>query len=469
MASPRVGDVWSKVLERLQTAVDMDNLMTWFVPLRCQQIEPHKVTVAAPSDFFRSWILSNYREEIQRAVREVLQRDVAIEFVTMPAVNADSPQIPEMLVDTAAGADGVAPAAAATSDAVSFPQLCRLNPKYTFEQYVVGENNRFAHAACKQVADPASKSFNPLFLYGGVGLGKTHLLHAIGHQILKVNPRMRVLYVTSDAFINNFIESISQGKQFEFRDYYRSVDLLMIDDVQFLSGKERTQVEFFHTFNALHDAGKKIVISSDRPPNELHALQDRLRNRFAWGLVVDIQPPDLETRIAILMKKAAAAGEGDLPLDVAVYIAERVQSNIRELEGVLLRLRAYASVMKQPVTLDLAKSVLSNVIVPPPKRTMDLEQIIQLVCHYFEIKREDLLGKSRHKRFATPRHVAQYLARKFTKLSYPELGERFGGRDHTSVLHACRRIEEQMQKDENMRSLISYLSRQLTEETKQAD
>jgi chromosomal replication initiator protein len=241
------------------------------------------------------------------------------------------------------------------------------------------------------------------------------------------------------------------------------VDLLLVDDVQFFSGKERTQIEFFHTFNALYDAGKKIVISSDRPPHELRALEDRLRNRFSWGLVVDVQPPDLETRIAILRKKAASAGDPDFPLEVAVYIAERVQSDIRELEGVLLRLRTYASVMNQPITVELAKSVLSDVIPPQARRTHDIEQIVQLVCHHMEIRREELLGHSRQKRFATARHIAQYLARKFTNLSYPEIGQYFGGRDHTSVLHAYRRISEQMEKDENMKSLISFLSRQLAD------
>jgi len=463
MESMTGAEMWGKVLDLLRRSVDQDSLATWFFPLRCQTVEHQKLTLVAPNDYYRTWILSNYRDELQEALREVFADDVTVEFITMPAVSADRP-IGPMPVPEMGAADGVRPVAgAAPAIRPSFPRMSRLNPKYTFEQYVVGENNRFAHAACRQVADPSSKSFNPMFLYGGVGLGKTHLLHAIGHQILKVNPRLKVLYVTSDEFMNSFIESISQGKQFEFRDYYRNVDLLMIDDVQFFSGKERTQIEFFHTFNALHDAGKKIVISSDRPPNELHALEDRLRNRFAWGLVVDIQPPDLETRIAILKKKAAASGEGELPIDVAVYIAERVQTNIRELEGVLLKLRTYASVMKLPVTVELARSVLSDVIAPPPQQLLDVEQIVQLVCDYFEVRRDELLGPSRQKRFATPRHIAQYLTRKFTKLSYPEIAEKFGGRDHTSVLHACRRISEQMQKDENMRSLVSYLSRQLTD------
>lgn len=455
-------EVWGKVLEELGRIIDRDSMATWIAVLRCQSIDGRKIVLSAPSDFYRAWIISNYGDQIRQAVRTVLNSDVAIELITMPAVAIDRPVEPVPVAPPKA-ADGVMPETALAAPTPAFPRTCRLNPKYTFEEYVVGESNRFAHAACRQVADPSSKSFNPLFLYGGVGLGKTHLLHAIGHQILRTNSHMKVLYVTSDEFMNSFIESITQGKQAEFREYYRRVDVLLIDDVQFFSGKERTQVEFFHTFNALHDAGKKIVISSDRPPNELDKLEDRLRNRFAWGLVVDIQPPDLEMRIAILNKKFSAMGEGELPRNVALFIAERVQRNIRELEGVLLKLRTYASVMKQPITVELAKSVLADVIPPSPRQTLHAEQIIQVVCHNFSIKREELLGQNRKKRFATPRHVAQYLIRKFTKLSYPEIGELFGGRDHTSVLHAYRRISEQIEKDENMRSLISYLSRQLTE------
>jgi len=454
------GDAWGKIVAYLQRLVDAETIATWFSGVKCQSADGERIVLTVPSDFHRRWILSNYYDQLRTAVNAAFDREPSIEITIGSTVHAERPM--EAVPVASASADKSEPQATAQS-APSFPRLCRLNPKYTFEQYVVGENNRFAHAACRQVADPSSKSFNPLFLYGGVGLGKTHLMHAIGHQILKANPRLKVLYVTSDEFMNSFIESISNGKQFEFRDYYRNVDLLLVDDVQFFSGKERTQIEFFHTFNALYDAGKKIVISSDRPPHELRTLEDRLRNRFSWGLVVDVQPPDLETRIAILRKKAASAGDPDFPLEVAVYIAERVQSDIRELEGVLLRLRTYASVMNQPITVELAKSVLSDVIPPQARRTHDIEQIVQLVCHHMEIRREELLGHSRQKRFATARHIAQYLARKFTNLSYPEIGQYFGGRDHTSVLHAYRRISEQMEKDENMKSLISFLSRQLAD------
>jgi chromosomal replication initiator protein len=261
--------------------------------------------------------------------------------------------------------------------------------------------------------------------------------------------------------MNSFIESISQGKQAGFREYYRNVDLLMIDDVQFFSGKERTQTEFFHTFNALYDAGKKIVVSSDRPPKELTTLEDRLRNRFSWGLVVDIQPPDLETRIAILKKKAAKLDDAEMPNDVTLYIAERVQSNIRELEGVLIRLKAYCSLHKQPLTLAVAKEVLASLLTPDIPRNIDIEDIMEEVCGYFELKRADLIGASRLKKFSTPRHIAQYLARKLTTLSYPEIANKFGGRDHTSILHAFRKIEAEIQRDENLRNLVAYLMKKI--------
>jgi chromosomal replication initiator protein len=251
-----------------------------------------------------------------------------------------------------------------------------------FDRFVVGESNRFAHTACRQVSDPLSKSFNPLFLYGGVGLGKTHLMNAIGHQLSAGNPNARILYVSSEQFMNSFIEAIGQGKQVEFRDHYRRVDLLMIDDVQFFSGKERTQTEFFHTFNALYDAGKKIVISSDRPPKELTTLEDRLRNRFSWGLVVDVMPPDLETRIAILKKKAMEE-QIELPNEDILYIPERVQSNIRELEGVLVRLRAYSVLQTQPICLQLAKDILGHLLDGDSNRPTDIEDIIEVVCSYF--------------------------------------------------------------------------------------
>jgi chromosomal replication initiator protein len=452
--------LWEQALAMLKGSVDDESFATWLRPARFHELRGHTFTLSVPSPFYKNWLQSNFREKIVRTLNDLTSQEIDLDFFVVGPQGSDQPLSADVLPSFPSGADHEIVSASTTlPQAAQFPRSSILNPKYTFENYVVGESNRFAHAACRQVADPASKSYNPLFLYGGVGLGKTHLMHAIGHRILNANPRLRVLYVTSEQFMNSFIEAISQGKQFEFRDFYRNVDLLMIDDVQFFSGKERTQTEFFHTFNALYDAGKKILVSSDRPPKELTTLEDRLRNRFSWGLVVDIQPPDLETRIAILKKKSGITGEADLPNDVAVYIAERVQSNIRELEGVLVRLKAFSLLNKQPITMEMAKDVLGHLLTPEVPRQVDVEDIIETVCHYFELKRSDLLGTSRLKKFAGPRHIAQYLARKLTSLSYPEIGQRFGGRDHTSILHAFRKISDELERDENLKNLVAYLTK----------
>lgn len=451
--------VWEQALERLQGRLDTESFSTWLRPTQFHHSTDDTVVLSVPSSFAKSWISSNYREKIQGALRELTEQEFNLDFRVSGGDADPSPRSATgHMVELSE--TGEQPQTAALPSRIEPPRSNVLNGKYVFERYVVGESNRFAHAACRQVADPMSKSYNPLFLYGGVGLGKTHLMHAIGHQLLNLNAGARILYVSSEQFMNSFIESISQGKQFEFREYYRNVDLLLIDDVQFFSGKERTQTEFFHTFNALYDAGKKIVISSDRPPKELTTLEDRLRNRFSWGLVVDIQPPDLETRIAIVMRKAQEE-QMDLQNEVILYIAERVESNIRELEGILIRLRAYSVLQKTPITLQLAKDVLGHLLEKDAPRQIDIEDVIEAVCSYFEIKRADLLGASRVKKFATPRHIAQYICRKLTPLSYPDIAQRFGGRDHTSVLHAVKKIEEEMTEDDNLRNLVAYLTRKI--------
>jgi chromosomal replication initiator protein len=453
--------LWEKTLARLKSNVDEESFVTWLRPTRLLEVHDNTVTLSVPNSFFKNWLLSNYRDKIERALQEVTERDVNVEFYvtgTGEPVYSTDVQMPTQIPSETGGA---APESLTLADQAQLEQRSSsLNRKYTFDNFVVGESNRFAHAACRQVSEPASRSYNPLFLYGGVGLGKTHLMHAIGHQILQTNSSLRVLYVTSEQFMNSFIESISQGKQFAFRDFYRNVDLLLIDDVQFFSGKERTQTEFFHTFNALYDAGKRIVVSSDRSPKELTMLEDRLRNRFAWGLVVDIQAPDLETRIAILKKKAYMEGT-EIPNEVTVYIAERVQSNIRELEGVLVRLKAYSLLHKQPITLPLAQDVLGVLLESNENPSIDIEEIIETVCSYFDVKRSDLIGTSRLKKFSGPRHIAQYLTRKLTTLSYPEIAQRFGGRDHTSVLHAFKKIDEESQNDNNLKNLITYLTKRV--------
>lgn len=453
---------WDKALAHLQRTLDEESYSTWLEPTKFHESHDNRITLSVPDTFCKNWINSNYREKIVGALRSVTSQDIDLDFLVRGSGDAEIPRATDLIGPGDIQAEwGNVPTEATASGAMDFPKFSGLNPKYSFDHFVVGESNRFAHAACRQVADPMSKSYNPLFIYGGVGLGKTHLMHAIGHFMLTVNDGLRVLYLTSEQFMNSFIESISQGKQFEFREYYRNVDLLMIDDVQFFSGKERTQTEFFHTFNALYDAGKKIVVSSDRPPKELTTLEDRLRNRFSWGLVVDIMPPDLETRIAILRKKALLDAT-DLPNEVAVYMAERVQSNIRELEGVLMRLKAYSVLQKEPINLQLAQDVLGHLLERTARADVEIDEIIETVCGYFELRRADLLGASRLKKFASPRHIAQYICRKLTSHSYPEIAAKFGGRDHTSVLHAVKKIEDGMASDDNLRNLVAYLSKKVS-------
>lgn len=455
LSMPVDQQVWEKTLQCLQNSMDDETFSTWLRPAQVHEITDSSIVLSVPSPFYKNWLASNYRDIILSALREVTDQDFNLSFLVEPRTEMDAG-----INDFGNNAPSQTVPTVQADNSLDLPKSSYLNKRYVFNRFVVGESNRFAHAACRQVSDPESKSFNPLFLYGGVGLGKTHLMHAIGHQMKETNSSARILYVSSELFMNSFIESIGQGKQVEFREHYRSVDLLMIDDVQFFSGKDRTQIEFFHTFNALYDAGKKIVISSDRPPKELTTLEDRLRNRFSWGLVVDVMPPDLETRIAILNKKAMEE-QVDLPNDVLLYIAERVQSNIRELEGILVRLRAYSVLQTQPISLQLAKDVLGHLLDGDANRPTDIEDIIEVVCSYFEIKRTDLLGSSRLKKFSTPRHIAQFMSRKQTTLSYPEIALKFGGRDHTSILHAVRKIDDAMNTDENLRNLVGYLTRKV--------
>jgi chromosomal replication initiator protein len=449
--------LWAQTLERLRAQVDPESVQTWLVPTRAHSFEDSTLTVTVPSRFYANWLSSNFRDLIQRTVGEIVDDSVKVTF-RLPE--------PELGADGHGGDDGEMEVQMGNSSPQAESMLTHrtLNPRYHFDTFVIGESNRFAHAAAAAVADPSSRAYNPLFIYGGVGLGKTHLMHAIGNQLRAVSPEKRVLYVTSEQFMNAFIDAISSGRQMEFRALHRNVDLLLIDDIQFFTGKERTQAEFFHTFNALYDAGKKIVASSDRTPKEIKSLEERLRSRFEWGLVVDIQAPDLETRIAILRKKAESEGM-DIPPDVPLYIAERIRSNIRELEGSLQRIKAFATLENRPIDLDMTRQVLGSLLVADAAtQRVTIERIQEVVCEYFDIKQAEIIGESRLKKFAAPRHVAQYLCRQLTDDSYPEIGQRFGGRDHTSVMHAVRKITADLQTDSNVKNIISYLIRRIREE-----
>ncbi|WP_340598356.1 chromosomal replication initiator protein DnaA, partial [Priestia megaterium] len=344
-------------------------------------------------------------------------------------------------------------------EGAEFPQSM-LNSKYTFDTFVIGSGNRFAHAASLAVAEAPAKAYNPLFIYGGVGLGKTHLMHAIGHYVLDHNPAAKVVYLSSEKFTNEFINSIRDNKAVEFRNKYRNVDVLLIDDIQFLAGKEQTQEEFFHTFNTLHEESKQIVISSDRPPKEIPTLEDRLRSRFEWGLITDITPPDLETRIAILRKKAKADGLV-IPNEVMLYIANQIDSNIRELEGALIRVVAYSSLINKDINADLAAEALKDIIPSSKPRVITIQDIQQIVGQEFNIKLDDFKAKKRTKSVAFPRQIAMYLSRELTDFSLPKIGEEFGGRDHTTVIHAHEKISKLVQTDTDLQKQIKEISESL--------
>src|SRR5690554_561985 len=429
MASNDLAEIWEKTLQAVEPHMNKPSFETWLKLTRPLKMEDNCLIIEAPNEFARDWVESRYSPLLISTLRNLLKDDLEMKFV----IKNDLQQ--KQRVPT--------PQPLKNIGEPSFPHL---NPKYTFESFVVGEGNRLAHAASLAVAEAPAKAYNPLFIYGGVGLGKTHILQAIGHFVLQNSAHYRVVYVSSEKFTNELINAIGNNKTPPFRDKYRNIDLLLIDDIQFLAGKESTQEEFFHTFNSLHEANKQIVISSDRPPKEIPTLEDRLRSRFEWGLITDIQAPDLETRIAILKKKAALEG-WKLPDDVIEYIADQINSNIRELEGALIRVIAYSSLTNQSINLNLTNEVLKDIISSQQSKKLNIDFIQETVAEYFQIERADLKAKKRTKTITVPRHVAMYLSRELTEASLPKIGESFGGRDHTTVLHACDRVREMMKED----------------------
>lgn len=439
-------ELWNEVLEIVKEDTNQVSFNTWFKPLKIVAYKNNTIYLETADIFLKNTLQKRHYNFLKNAFTYVLKKDTELIF-TVPGESID-----ENSKKTAANNSGE------DSDALDNDR--KLNPKYKFDNFIIGNSNRFAHAASLAVAEAPSTAYNPLFLYGGVGLGKTHLMHAIGHYILDNNPDAYVLYVTSEKFTNDLINSIKDGTNEEFRNTYRKADVLLVDDIQFIAGKESTQEEFFHTFNALHEANKQIIVSSDNPPSEIPTLEDRLRSRFEWGLIADIQPPDYETRIAILRKKAEAENY-NVPDDVIQYIAQNIQSNIRKLEGALIRIYAYASLTnKKEVNLELAQEALKHLISNNKKVTLD--DIKEVVSNYYNISPEDLVSKRKTKNIAYPRQVAMYIARKLTDMSLPKLGEEFGGRDHSTVLHAYNKIEEDMEKSQevkkNIEDIISMLN-----------
>ncbi|MBI2247056.1 MAG: chromosomal replication initiator protein DnaA [Armatimonadetes bacterium] len=389
------------------------------------------VIFSVPSRLAKEWVETRYAGLIRTALQEVLARPVGVQLVVREEAAPASPPPPPPRI----------------------PEGVQLSPKYTFDTFVIGSGNRFAHAAAMAVAEAPARAYNPLFIYGGVGLGKTHLLQAIGHNVIHRKQLHRVAYISSEKFTNELINAIRDDRTLEFRTKYRNVDVLLIDDIQFLAGKERTQEEFFHTFNTLHEASRQIIISSDRPPKEIPTLEDRLRSRFEWGLIADIQPPDVETRIAILRKKAEIDGIA-VPDEVAEFIAQRIQSNIRELEGALVRVVAYANLTRSPITVELAAEILKALLPASPARPVTIPAIQKAVAEHFGIRVEEMRAKRRTKGVAFPRQVAMYLARELTDSSLPRIGDEFGGRDHTTVMHACDRVKEALTLDTHLSAAL---------------
>jgi chromosomal replication initiator protein len=435
--------IWDQILSRVETKVNRHSFYTWFKPTAFVSDGGSAITVRVPNPLFKDWLTKHYSVVLTEALAEVRRAGASLVFVAegavMQVLTPEAPPTPSDELDAPVETTAVAAGG--------------LNQRYTFDTFIVGPSNQFAHAACRAVAEAPSRSYNPLFIYGGVGLGKTHLMHAIGQYLLEHNPGFKLTYISSERFMNEMINALRYDRILDFRERYRSVDVLLVDDIQFVSGKEGTQTEFFHTFNALYDAQKQIVLSSDHPPHEIPALEERLRSRFEWGLIADIQPPDIETRVAILKRKAEAEGV-PLPDGVAMYIAGRIKSNIRELEGSLIRLIAYASLTGREISLELTQEALRNVI-DQDTRAVTIETIQRFVSDYYQLKIVDLKSRNNSKSIAMPRQIAMYLCKSLTHASLPEIGRSFGGKHHSTVIHSLKKVEDMRKRDEDFNSLIS--------------
>ncbi len=424
-------DLWDQILARVEGKINRHSFATWFRPTSYVDLDSQRLRVAVPNAQFREWLTKNYQGVLAEALDEVGHPDIAVEFEEL----ADSSSSPS------------------TGGVSAELELRHFNPKYTFESFVVGSSNQFAHAASRAVAEIPSKSYNPLFVYGGVGLGKTHLMHAIGHYISARQKKLNILYISTDRFINEMINAIRFDRLPAFRQKYRAIDVLLIDDIQFIAGKDRTQEEFFHIFNALHDAQKQLVISCDCPPREIPTLEERLHSRFEWGLIADIQPPDIETKVAILRKKAEAE-RVEIPENVALFIASKVRTNIRELEGSLIRLIAYASLTGRDIDLSLAHDTLRDLL-HTEEKPVNIEMIQKFVADHYSLKISDLKARNNSKSVAVPRQIAMYLTKTLTGASLPEIGKDFGGKHHSTVIHSVRKITELRKHDPEFDRLIN--------------
>jgi chromosomal replication initiator protein len=451
---------WIRILDALEKKINRHSYDTWLKPTRYSHANGNTLFIRVPTAEFRH-VGDRYNDLILEAIDNLGLEYQDVQFVTPD----DDPAATPIRHDGGLSAPAAAAAPqAATSGPVSqarfdWDSAAQLNPRYTFDAFVIGNANQFAHAACQAVAERPSKAYNPLFLYGGVGMGKTHLMQAIGHEIKRRQPQSSICYVSSEKFTNEMINSLRYDKMTSFRDKFRNVDVLLVDDIQFLAQKERTQEEFFHTFNALHESMKQIVIASDRPPKELAEIEDRLRSRFEWGLIADIQPPDLETKVAILQKKSEQE-KVTLPTDVALYIASNIRSNVRELEGALIRLIAHSSLIGQTISLPYAQQVLKNFI-DSQQRKVTIEAIQKAVAEQFGLRLTEIKAKNNSRAIVYPRQIAMYLAKHLTEASLPEIGRQFGGKHHTTVLHSVEKIDEARKSDKDLNRLVNKLTEQL--------
>ena len=444
---------WLRILDALEKKINRHSYDTWLKPTRFSHANGAVLFVRVPNNDFRQ-VGDKYGDLIQEALD-----NLGLEYQDVQFLADDDPASTPVRHNGGLNMQAAASTSPTSQARFDWDSAAQLNPRYTFDAFVIGSGNQFAHAACQAVAERPSKAYNPLFLYGGVGMGKTHLMQAIGHQIKRQTPQAAICYISSEKFTNEMINSLRYDKMTSFRDKYRNVDVLLIDDIQFLAQKERTQEEFFHTFNALHESMKQLVIASDRPPKELAEFEDRLRSRFEWGLIADIQPPDLETKVAILQKKSDSE-KVTLPTDVALYIASNIRSNVRELEGALIRLVAHSSLIGAEITLPYAQQVLKNFIDSQARR-VTIESIQKAVAEQFGLRLTEIKAKNNARAVVYPRQIAMYLSKHLTEASLPEIGRQFGGKHHTTVLHSVEKIEKTRAVDKDLNRLINKMTEQL--------
>ena len=436
-------NLWEKCRTKIRNEISEESYNTWFQPINFDSITETKLILIVPNTFYKDCLEQNYLDIINSSLNSFTQSSIQTYFrLENNSSNHPKQETPKLKNEK-------------EEHSISFTACSTINPKYNFENFVVGSSNQFAHAAARSVADNPKVTYNPLFVYGGVGLGKTHLLHAMGNAILKTNPQTKVRYLSAESFTVDLIESLKQDDMRNFRSRYRPLDVLFVDDIQFLAGKERTQEEFFYTFNALHQMHKQVILSSDSYPKDLSRVEERLRSRFEAGLVADIEPPDLETKIAIIYKKAEAHDK-QIPANVATFIASNIKTNVRELEGLLLRVIAYASFTRRIIDLKLTKEVLAEFICDV-NRNFNIATIMAAVAHHFEIKVSDIKSKKRTRNISVPRQIAMYLCRTKTKLSLPEIGRQFGGKDHTTVIFAHKKISETINKNNDLKKVIDII------------